>query len=90
MFARNALLEQTRFGTEPSGVAVFAFQAFSVDDARKIKYERNNNDGAKYAQAATHAPSRMTVIATTDAEEQQQNNNYQQHDLHLGLDHTRN
>jgi hypothetical protein len=90
MFARNPFLEQTRFSTEPSRVAFFSFQAFSVDDAQKIKYERNDDDGAKYTQATTHAPSRMTVIASTDAEEQQQNYNYQQHDLHLGLDHTAN
>jgi hypothetical protein len=50
---------------------VFRVQAFSVEDAQKIKYERNYDDGAKYAQATTHAPSRMTVVASTDAEEQQ-------------------
>jgi hypothetical protein len=66
------------------------FQAFSVDDAQKIKYERDDYDCAKYAQATAHAPSRMTVIASTDAKEQQQNYNYQQHDSHLGLDRTRN
>jgi hypothetical protein len=50
--------------------------ADSVDDAKKIQYERYDNDGAKYTQATTHAPSRVTVIASTDAEEQQQNYNY--------------
>jgi hypothetical protein len=53
-----------------------------VNDAEKIKYERNDDDGAKYAQATARAPSRMTVIASTDAEEQQQNYDYQQHDSH--------
>jgi hypothetical protein len=69
---------------------VFRLSVFSVDDAEKIKYERNDNDGAKYTQATAHAPPRMTVVATTDAEEQQQNYNYQEHDLHLGPEDTGN